>query len=614
MTDQERRDGKYYYIEEFKLLLQQEALQPSQQQQVLLPPGLTAVQVVADFLAELRGYIFKHLARMDAAAAGGPAGPPLEPSSISWCLTVPAMWDEATKAKMRQAANRAAVTAASDAAARAAELREVSEHTAGGGDGSSALAAVRGGASVSSSAAAAALRDGDVLLVLDCGGGTADITMHKVVGSGTNVRLQEAAAGKGVLAGGRYVDEALWQHLRAMVGPTAWDTWRERHPTEWMEAATEWEAAKRQPRGPLTLQLRPHLLELAAEIRRRERRASGGGSGSAATASTPDADIAATSSTDIDGGSGGGGCRTPAAEAMDVGGLMAADLPADGSVVLCEGVLERRIYGPVVDQILAAAVDVLEQGQHAGCPCSKMLLVGGLANSPYVQQRVRQLSQEQRVPLLMPRQPQALVASGAVLFGQYPSLVTARRCRQTYGISCRSLWTAEDAASHTLFGYPSKLWKEEEREYVADGVFELYVRRNQLIQQDEVVRRIFCPTSKGTTAVGIDLFTTENEDARYTAEPGMRKVATVIMELPPGWTSTVQRRQDYDIEVELRFGGTEITLLARDPQTNNAVATTTNWTPEDGLLSLVYFWTQPFLSWPCRGLVCGVTVRLPWDP
>ncbi|GIL49982.1 hypothetical protein Vafri_6106, partial [Volvox africanus] len=187
------------------------------------------------------------------------------------------------------------------------------------------------------------------------------------------------------------------------------------------------------------------------------------------------------------------------------------------------------------------------------CSCTaQILLVGGMANSPYVQKRVRQLAQERGVPLLIPRQPQALVVSGAVLFGQYPGLVAARRSRQTYGISCRSLWTSEDAASQATFGYPTKLWKEDDREYVADGVFELYVRRNQLVQQDEVVRRTFCPTSKSTKAVGIDLYATEREDARYTEEPGMRKVATVIMELPPNWMIAVPRRQDYDIEVGMR--------------------------------------------------------------
>ncbi|GLC61379.1 hypothetical protein PLESTB_001749800 [Pleodorina starrii] len=632
MTDQERREGNYCYVEEFKLLLQGGGGGGGGPAAVL-PPGVTEVQVVADFLSELRGYIYRHLARASAAAASSasaagsdPDRRPLDPTSIAWCLTVPAMWDEAAKAKMRQAANRAGMARASDPgsltmvlepeaaaaaavvhqqrisrkastaapaaeaaaeakvagtdtgdgaadAAKAAELREVAAAAAvgPGGDGSSggaAAAAAAAAATASATAPAATLVDGDVLLVLDCGGGTADITMHRVVGSGTAVRLQEAAAGKGVLAGGRFVDDALWRYLRdSVVGAQVWDQWRAVQPGEWVQTATEWEAAKSQPRGPVTLQLRPNLMDLIVRQQQQQQQQlndANDGNGQRPSASFHASSTAA-------GGGGGGSAAASGASAA---------LRADGSVVVSEEILEREIYGPVVDQIVAAAADVLDQGRRGGNACTKMLLAGGMANSPYVQQRVRQLAQECRVPLLMPRQPQALVVSGAVLFGQYPALVTARRSRLTYGISCRSLWTSDDAASAAAFGYPPKLWKDEDREYVADGVFEVYVRRNELVGLDQVVRRTFCPTSRTTTAVGIDLYATDAEEGRYTAEPGMRRVAAVVMELPAGWTASVPRRQDYDIEVELRFGGTEITLFARDPRTNNAVATSVQWTPE----------------------------------
>lgn len=45
-------------------------------------------------------YIYKHLARVEP-------GTLLDPTAIAWCLTVPAMWNDEAKAKMRQAANRA---------------------------------------------------------------------------------------------------------------------------------------------------------------------------------------------------------------------------------------------------------------------------------------------------------------------------------------------------------------------------------------------------------------------------------------------------------------------------------------------------------------------------
>ncbi|GIL49983.1 hypothetical protein Vafri_6108, partial [Volvox africanus] len=199
-------------------------------------------------------------------------------------------------------------------AAKAAELSEVPS------PGAERSAESRVGAG-SAAAAASTLRDGDVLMVLDCGGGTTDITMHRVVGSGAGVRLQEATAGEGVIAGGRFVDAALWRHLRCMLGDSVWATWQQDNPTEWMQTAAEWEAIKRQPRGPLSLQLRPNLMELA----RRQ------------PPSPP-----------------------PATDAPEVAG---PPLPADGCLVLSEDFLEHKLYDPVMDYIVAAATDVLNKGQ-----------------------------------------------------------------------------------------------------------------------------------------------------------------------------------------------------------------------------------------------------------
>lgn len=78
MTEQERRKGDFYFVQDFKLLLHGGAAEagvgghgrggdsytlvsspysPSRSffSGMVLPPGLTEVQVVADFLSELRG-------------------------------------------------------------------------------------------------------------------------------------------------------------------------------------------------------------------------------------------------------------------------------------------------------------------------------------------------------------------------------------------------------------------------------------------------------------------------------------------------------------------------------------------------------------------------------
>ncbi len=49
--------------------------------------------------------------------------------------------------------------------------------------------------------------------------------------------------------------------------------------------------------------------------------------------------------------------------------------------------------------------------------------------------------------------------------------------------------------------------------------------------------------------MAIDLYATEAPMARYTSEPGMRKVGEMTLELPPGWATKVSNRYEYSVEV-----------------------------------------------------------------
>ncbi len=87
----------------------------------------------------------------------------------------------------------------------------------------------------------------------------------------------------------------------------------------------------------------------------------------------------------------------------------------------------------------------------------------------------------------------------------------------------------------------------------------------------------------------------------------MKKLAAVTLELPPGWSSGLRSADDYNLkvmglpatsaalsatsarawckhsltacplQVELRFGRTELSMVAFDAKTNNVVAASVAW-------------------------------------
>ncbi|KAG2435486.1 hypothetical protein HYH02_011781 [Chlamydomonas schloesseri] len=585
MTATERQGADWCYLEGFKLLLDERPQQQGGPDLVALgvsselPRGKSAVDVVVDYLSELRRFTVKRLQAQAAAKAAGNNGgggggggavvPSLDTSSLVWCVTVPAMWEEKAKQKLRSAANRAGLVTAANpeslilalepeaaavamvvtnriAATRAAAAQQ---HEDPAISAVGALSPVTGGQQKTGRGGASAsaeqhLADGDVVLVVDCGGGTADVTLHEVAidaaagDSPMTIHLKEAAVGKGVLAGGRFVDAALWELLRGqVVGPALWDEWMREHPGEWTDLAMRWESKKRAMKRSDTvveLQLPPGLAALWQQ-------------------------------------------QAPSRQLAKPGVSLDS---ANGLVHLDKELLRTEVFGPAMEKVAAAVAEVESEGRRVrGKKATKMLLAGGFCNSYLLRERLRELAKQLGLPLLAPPMPGAAVVTGtcAALLGAEPGLVRARRCRLTYGIRCRCLWSSEEAVSHSAFGYPQRIWKPEDSEYYADGVFETFARRGQLVKTDETVKRTFCPTSSTTVAIAVDVYATEAPEARYVGEPGMRRVAEVTLELPAGWRQGVTRRTDYDVEVELKFGAAEITVVARDPRTRNAVAARFDW-------------------------------------
>ncbi|KAG2484372.1 hypothetical protein HYH03_016788 [Edaphochlamys debaryana] len=354
MSPSERRG--HSYVEHFKLLLEDGA-EAGVGAGCALPPGVTRVQAAADYLGEMRKYIRDHLRRT--------AGVTLSSDETVWCLTLPAIWSDAAKARMREAAHRAGLTPSVGSRSLLLTLEPEA----------AALSAVAAGAG---GGGAGALADGDVALVLDCGGGTADATLHRVRGAGLGVRLEEAAVGRGALAGGAHVDAAAWSYMRDLLGADAWDAWQAAEPGEVVKLRSRWEGNKRGFAGGEPVSL-----------------------------------TAAAGSAPASGGVGflgGGLVKVPGVRSGDLRlplppgladrlgrlKLQSLSLPdrlrgwvsSDRQLVLPSEVVASRVFDPVVGKALELMADVAEEGARLGNSCNKVLLAGGFARSAYLQARV----------------------------------------------------------------------------------------------------------------------------------------------------------------------------------------------------------------------------------
>jgi molecular chaperone DnaK (HSP70) len=156
-------------------------------------------------------------------------GHAVDEETVGWVLTVPAIWDDEAKAFMRKAAHAAGLIAAEDSSRLILALEPEG----------AAIASMLGAAP----AARARFCLGERVLVMDCGGGTVDVTVSEIR-SEAPLQLKEILHPSGGPWGGTYVDMNFVQFVNELLGPDAAAV----DASARIEVEDAWEAVK--VRGP----------------------------------------------------------------------------------------------------------------------------------------------------------------------------------------------------------------------------------------------------------------------------------------------------------------------------------------------------------------------------
>ncbi|KAH7288835.1 hypothetical protein KP509_31G045700 [Ceratopteris richardii] len=196
-----------YYEQNFKLYLAPETKQTAPLAQYFgdLNPERFAVDYVRSFtdfiIGELRVGIRNDLSMRD----------------VQWCLTVPAIWDEGAKQKMRKYAEKAGMITGSDCptndSASPYPLQIILESEA-----AAAYCETQARRRLN-------LKRGDRILIADVGGGTIDLAVHEICkmdGEEGPIEVKEAASsygGVGVVSKKIPCFNDFWRNVNPSIGP-----------------------------------------------------------------------------------------------------------------------------------------------------------------------------------------------------------------------------------------------------------------------------------------------------------------------------------------------------------------------------------------------------------
>jgi len=480
---QNQQAKEFTFLQNFKMQLHEGKVQNENGPVLTNANGrnFLVVDVISDYLSYLKEFALQEI--KDSVAGQ------LREDEVLWCLTVPAIWTNREKQLMRLAAQRAGLIGSH--ALESDRLLLVLEPEA---------AAIH-----CQEKAKIQLGPGTRFMVVDCGGGTVDLTAHEVV---TGKGLKEIAAGTGGAHGSTYIDRGFLEYLNTTLTNRVLECFHNEEPIDYLEMMADWERTKcnfdpKSSGEVIYFPIRARLYKLL-------------------TTKYPD---------------------VLKKLAEEQGG-------ADDSIHLSQATMES-IFRPVLDGVLST---VREQLRRLGSQtCDYIFLVGGFSTCPLLRQSINSEFRGVVKEIVVPTVPGGAVVEGAVSFGLDPTKIRARHSRLTYG--CR----VSERFRPGIDPENKKFWAKDKADWYCTDRFSMFVRAGQPVGVNEKVPHIYLPIEREQTKMSLRFYAASKARVNYVDEEGVEPIGEMTADMP-NTTGGVDRK----LEVSMFFGKTEIQVEARD--------------------------------------------------
>ncbi|WAR10928.1 HS12B-like protein [Mya arenaria] len=407
--------------------------------------------------------------------------PRFEENDVKWLITVPAIWEDAAKQIMVLAAEKNEYSTAVDS-----RQKDI-------------------------------FKPGSNFILVDLGGGTVDITAHKVNDDGTLDALVPPSGGPW---GGHNVNKKLFELLEDLFGADVFRKFSAEEKDEQLELERSFEVKKRQD-GQFSIKLPARLIELAGETKMKEIKHS-----------------------------------------------QKVSFRKDKLFVDATAVLD--IFKETIEHTIVHVSEILQKTDLQNV--STIVLVGGFAESKVLQQEVKSRFNPKKYLLVIPQAPELAVLKGAALYGLDESLIRSHRMPYTVGI---------DAAVEFDEGqHPAKLRHFQNGSFKCTGIFKVFIERGTQIQPNTASAEHKFRAPNPEEAV-IELYKSDRDDIpTYTEDCRRLGKVKLILIAPTQADQTkkdVSTTENPMINVQMYFGDTLVTVKAEEVGTNNSIVAEINF-------------------------------------
>ncbi|XP_061190496.1 heat shock 70 kDa protein 12B-like [Saccostrea echinata] len=445
-------------------------------------------------------------------------------ADILWVLTVPAIWSDEAKQFMREAAIQAGIQ--DDHLVLALEPE------------SAALLCKQLALTKAAEDINVRMFDpGNKFMVVDCGGGTVDVTAYEVK---ENSNLRELHCASGDAVGGTNVDKLFFDLIYKIFGEETVNNFKSKSPSDWLELLRSFEAKKRgigleNPKlenvGSVTFS---NLGELFSEFTNTGKSVS---------------------------------------SQIHTLGLKKKIKPfSKAKLRFDESFLAETVFNRPIEDVISHLQNLFTDKDVS--EINVILLVGGFSECPLLQSKIKSHFPHKKV--INPREGCTAVMKGAVLFGHSPENLIRKSIEQGFQLPPIIGNQGILRKSKAYYGVATDLpfiedvhprnhkYTREDGQEVCSDCFDCMVEENQELEIGKtVIKKTF--GSSSSSSAYVEIYQSKSK-VLYCTDEDCKKIGQIFALFSKTDDSTEKRL----IEVQLHFGFTENIATALDLMTNRS--------------------------------------------
>ncbi|KAL4230257.1 Heat shock 70 kDa protein 12A [Mactra antiquata] len=433
---------------------------------------------------------------------------PMSESDIQWVLTVPAIWNFRAKQFMRECAVKAGI--------KSKDLRIALEPEAASLY-CKQLEINKKQQESSTSQCLSTFEPGSQYVIVDAGGGTVDIIVHRVNEDGT---LTEISAANGGDWGGTCVDRAFMSLVSEVYNKEVVKILKDEHIGDYIDLLRELEIKKRTissvaDKSKLRLKV-PVKLNAIYESK----------------------------------------YTNKVTDNISQNRKLNGRVTFETDKIFFDQKLMEGIFEPTTRKIVGHLKQVVSKGTDT------IIMVGGFSESPMLLNAIQDAFKDYKV--ILPAEAGLSVLKGAVLYGHERYDISIRVSPYTYGFKIRETF---DPAIHDK----GRMYVGHDGTPMVRGVFAKLIQKNQNIPVDSNTEGYSAGCLAGETSFDLKLFASTDPDPMYVDDSSCFEVGRVIVDCKDNDGKVGSAN------ISLKFGGTEVEARAVLKSNGKLTKTTFNF-------------------------------------